>query len=461
MSEFIGRKKELDFLTGAYNSPIGSFVPIYGRRRVGKTALIREFVKDKPAIFFTGKQASEKLQLHHFLQITAQTLDEPFIANLTFQDWHQALDLIRQKWKGPEKLIIVLDEFQWTVDASPQLPSYIQEFWDSYWQNSGQVMLILCGSYIGFMEKKVLGAKSPLFGRRTGQIFLKPFGFRDAALFHPGLSHTDLAKIYIICGGIPYYLLCFSGKDSVTTNVEKVFLNEFSPLCREVDFLLREELREVETYYTLLFTLGTRRLSGTELAREAGIPERSIFYYLNNLSELGYISKHHPIHHRTKRRTNAKYLLADSFLLFWFTFVYPNMNLLINSGPKAVFNDKIKSFLPSYFGLGFEKMCREALPFLYRKEGVTAAFETGEYWDKTTQIDLVGIREDGRADIGECKWGTIRSLKQLVSELESKVSKYPNPRNYTIQRRIFSRLKLPKGSLPDGYLTHTLDALYD
>ena len=250
--EFIGRKKELKALENAYHSQGSAFMPVYGRRRVGKSELIKHFIRDKQALYFLGKQAPGKLQLREFLRNGASVLKQPLLKQASAADWQEAISMVLEQVSTGEKIVLVMDEFQWTVQACPELPSVFQSFIDDDWGGRCKVFLILCGSYMGFMEKKVLGEKSPLFGRRSGQILLKPFSYLEAGQFHPRWSFTDKAKVFSICGGIPYYLKFFSPSDSLDINIRKNFLNEFSALAREPEFLLREELDALPLIIILL-----------------------------------------------------------------------------------------------------------------------------------------------------------------------------------------------------------------
>ena len=212
LSRFVGRTAELGTLSAAYASAESGFVPIYGRRRVGKSELILRFLREHPGVYFLGKQAPAALQLREFLDEAAVVLGEPLLATASFDGWKSALSAVIDRWKQGGKLVLVFDEFQWTAWASPELPSVLQDLWDRRWRSSGKILLILCGSYVGFMEREVLGRKSPLFGRRTAQILLRPFGYREAALFHPSFSTVDRARAYFICGGVPWYLERFDAK---------------------------------------------------------------------------------------------------------------------------------------------------------------------------------------------------------------------------------------------------------
>ena len=466
MDEFIGRKAELKLLDAAYEGPHSAFIPIYGRRRIGKSELILRFMQGRPGIYFLGKKAPAALQIREFLGEAAVALDEPLLAGQATESWSEALDLVVSRCRPGQKLILALDEFQWTVDASPELPSILQEKWDRSWRDAGKgvdggsVVLILCGSYIGFMEREVLGRRSPLFGRRTAQILLRPFGYREAALFHPRYSLPDQAKTYFLCGGVPLYLKAFAADRSVEMNIAAELLDEYAALHREGDFLLREELREVESYYAVLLAIASGATSNQAIAKASGQDVRSLHYYLQQLIELGYVERRHPLTGEPPSPRHVRYSVADPLMRFWFRFVFPNTSYSRHMGPERALRDRIRPHLDAYFGACFESLCQEALPGLYQREGITAAFEIGEYWSKTVQIDVVGLRDDGWTDLGECKWGTVRSRLAVEQELEAKIREYPNSRNATIGRRIFTRGKPPADTQHAGARWHGLDDLY-
>lgn len=457
---FVGRQAELQVLERAYRSGRTEFIPVYGRRRVGKSELILHFIRDKPALYFLGKKAPPQLQIRAFMETAARALGQPLLASVSAADWGTALGTVLSQKSGAARLVLAFDEFQWTAQASPELPSILQEQLDRSWKQRGDVLLILCGSFIGFMEREVLGEGSPLFGRRTAQILLKPFSFREAALFHPGWSAADRARAYFVCGGVPLYLRFFSPADSVRANIESNLLSEFAPLYREPDFLLREELREVANYHAILVALSSGSRASAAIARQTGLPERNLHYYLQQLTELGYVSRRYPVTGRRPVARNVRFALDDPLLRFWFRFVYPHLGFIAQMGPRRSFQELIKPDLDSYFGACFERLCRDALPLLYEREGVGAAWEIGEYWDKRTQIDVVGLRQDNRTDIGECKWGAVRSPRALAAELQKKIDSYPNQRGATIQGRLFTRGKLKRGTAPTPVSFHALEELY-
>ncbi len=459
MRTFIGRARELEALELAYGSRRTEFLPVYGRRRVGKSELLLHFLDGKPGLYFLGKKATPQLQIEEFMEIAATVLDQPLLAEAAVPNWRRALDLVLKHKPRAHKFVLVMDEFQWTAKASPELPSLLQGICDANARGDNDLMLILCGSYMGFMEREVLGEKSPLYGRRTGQILLQPFSYREAAGFHPALSESDQAMLHFLCGGIPFYLRFFEQKKSVGMNIRDNFLNEFAALHREVDFLLREELKELNKYHAILTALATGSKSSQEMATLTGIAERSLYYYLEHLIGLRYVAKRYPLADEGPLRA-TRFEIRDALFRFWFRFVYPNMSFISQMGPERSYQELIKPWLGSYWGRCFETLCRDALPVLYEAEEIGAAFEIGEYWDKNVQIDVVGLRTDNRTDLCECKWGAIRSATALGSELERKKTLYPNRRNATIRLRVFAR-KPPRAASQSGSITwHSLAELY-
>ena len=457
--DFLGRTKELATLEAQYADRRGAFIVVYGRRRVGKTSLLRQFVASRPAIYFHGTQAPRELQIRELLREAASVLDQPLLARVSQASWKEALEACIDSYRGDDRLIIVLDEFQWMADSSPELASVLQELWDRSWQRSSKVMLILCGSYVGFMEREVLGRKSPLFGRRTAQVLLRPFGYREAAEFHPRYSAADKARAYFICGGIPHYLRVFRPDKSIEQNIADSVLHEHGPLFREADFLLREELREVESYFALLVRLAQGAATPAELATETSVGQ-SVQYYLKQLLELGYIERNYPLTRKRPKRSQVRYALADPLLRFWFRFVQPNQSFLQRYGGKRGLTERVKPQLPAYFGGCFERLCREAVPLLHEREGLVADAQTGSFWSNDAQIDVVSLRSDDWIELGECKWGTVRSPKAMLEELERKVPHYPNDSGSTVVRRLFTRSSVKPATSSHDVRWHSVGELY-
>jgi AAA+ ATPase superfamily predicted ATPase len=309
------------------------------------------------------------------------------------------------------------------------------------------------------MEREVLGKRSPLFGRRTGQIFLQPFGFQEVRAFVPSWSLAEVAKAYFVLGGIPLYLRALNAGVSMERNIEDLLLTEHAPLFREPDFLLREELREVDTYYGVLLAMAKGAATPSAIAAGAGVAQPSLPYYLNQLVALGYVGKRYPLSAKKPSARSVRYAISDPLLRFWFRFVFSHPSFILQEGAQRSMRELIKPELPAYYGTCFEALCREALPLLYRDEGLRAVYEVGEYWDKTVQIDVVGHRDDGWVDLGECKWGSYGGQAKVRRELDSKIDRYPNEKGATIGRRFFVQQR-PKAVARAGERWHGLRELY-
>ena len=461
MAGFIGRAAELDLLERAFVSRRSEFIPVYGRRRVGKSELILKFMAAKPGVYYLGQQSPAALQVRGFLEQAAAALDMPLLAELRATDWQAALLTVAEQWtatRSGAKLVLALDEFQWIAASSPDILATLQQCWDRYWKDAGNVVLLLCGSYLGFMEREVLGQASPLFGRRTAQIHLQPFGYLEAARFHPRWSPADRARAYFLVGGLPQYLLCLDESASIAQNIRRQLLDEFAPLFHEPTFLLREELREVAPYHAILFAVASGHSASRDIAATTALPERNLYYYLQQLVELGYLRRRYPLDRHRPNPKQVRFAMDDPLLRFWFRFVFPNMSVIRSAGPSRAFDGRIAPALDAWFGSGFESLCREALPLIYAAEGVPAGFEVGEYWSADVQIDVLGMRDDNWTDLGECKWGSVKSSRGLEGEMERKVAVYPNSRGASLGRRYFVRRK-PRGKeKADGW--YSLDDLY-
>ena len=459
---FVGRRRELELLGRQYNRTEGAFVPVYGRRRIGKSELLRQFLRSRPGIYFVGKSAPRELQLREFAREAARLLDERLLESLGPRgDWKSLLQEVTDRWRGPGKLVLAFDEFQWTAESCPELTSVLQELWDRQWRSAG-VMLILCGSLIGFMEREVLGRKSPLFGRRTAEIRLRPFEPQEAAEFHPRWSRTDQASAYFFCGGVAQYHRALDPELSIRQNLQATILSEFAPLFREPDFLLREELRDLEKYHAVLASVASGANTLAAIASRTQVPRGSVHYYTETLNELGYITKSYPLSRLGGRppTRSVRFVLGDALLRFWFRFIFPNQSAILRHGPRDAYRHYVAPELDAYFGYCFELLCRQQLPAIYQSEGVNGRFEVGEFWNKQVQIDVVGIRDDGRTDLGECKWGTVRSAAALERLLARKLAAFPNPSGHTLHSRLFVRNR-PRGlrSAP-GTSWHDLRDLY-
>jgi AAA+ ATPase superfamily predicted ATPase len=454
---FVGRRAELAALERQFATRRSAMVPVYGRRRVGKTELLLRFIAEKPAVYFSASQKLRGPQIADLMRSAAASLSSPALADAAPANWEAALRLVVGAAPRSKKLVLVLDEFQWLCESSPELPSILQRLWDLEWQRGNHVMLVLCGSFIGFMEREVLGSRSPLHGRRTADLRIEAFGFREAADFHPRWSREEQARAYFVCGGIPAYLLRFDAHRSVVQNIANEFFELDAFFQREPEFLLREELAEIKQAASILEAIALGRQAQGEIARAVGLSTAALAPHLKNLVGLGYLERVVPLAPRPSRRTQVVYRIADSLLRFWFRFLDPHASLLRRLPAAHAVEQLVTPQWEAFCGEAFERMCREALPLLYDAEGVGGRFQVGEYWDRDVQLDVVGLRSDGWIDLGECKWSGRPSLAGASRELDARIADYPAD-GRTTRGRVFFR-RAPRTSA-SRVAVHDLAELY-
>ena len=333
-----------------------------------------------------------------------------------------------------------MDEFQWSAAASPELPSVIQGLWDGSWRHDDKVFLILCGSFVGFMEREVLGRESPLFGRRTGQIHLQPFGYREAAEFHPGYSLRDRATTYFVCGGVPLYLRAFSDRMSVEDNLAAQILDPHAPLHREPDFLVREELREVERYYGILLAVATGDCTPTAIASRTGVDVRQLAYYLQQLLDLGYLQRRRPLTTRSGRSQGVRYAIGDPPASILVPFPVPATQRhhaprsascaarVDQAGIAGLLGPVLRVVVPR----GASRPSRARGRHRQRHGGRILGCAVA---DRRRRRAGRRSHRTGRMQVGQ----RVRSGRPILAELEAKVAAYPNPTNATVGLRVFTQ----------------------
>ena len=421
---FIGREAELRFLEDKYKEDSGQLIVLYGRRRVGKTETLREFCKDKPHVFYSCTQSTDKVQLLKFSQLMLKE-NIPARNYITeFADWEKAFHSILDLPYGDKKKLIVIDEFPYMCKGNGSIPSILQNLWDSELKNAN-VMVILCGSAMSFIEKELLAEKNPLYGRATGIYKMQAMGFYDAARFFPDYSPRDKVLTYAVLGGIPHYLNQFNPKKSLGENIKRNILTKGSVLYSEVEFLLHQELRETPIYNSIIeaVALGNTKLS--DISQKAMMDSTSkTSVYLRNLIELGIVEREFSVDVKLKEKANANrgaYRLTDNFFRFWYTFVFANFSQLEDGDVDGVYEFVVKPALHEFASFTFEDVCkdfikeqqkRNALPFRYSKMGrwfgrTTVRDEQAATGlrNAETEIDLLAIDRDAKNYlVGECKF---------------------------------------------------------
>ena len=417
MPKFHGRNEELKKLNRRYKDDKFECIIIYGRRRVGKTALINEFCKDKPTIFFSALNTTGRENLEALSKAIWNYERSGMENTPVFSDYDAAfaeLTALTQE----KRIVVVIDEYPYLAKAMPAVSAMLQHLIDHKW-NDSHMFLILCGSSMSFMENQVLGQESPLYGRRTGQFKIEPMDYKETAAFHPELPPTDNALIYGITGGVPHYINKLDVRDSLD---EALLLNLFDRsayLYEEPANLLKQELREPAIYNAIIKAVAEGASRPNEIVTKTGEDSSIVTKYLKTLIDLGIVKRETPIAEKPGRKTI--YLLADNFFRFWYRFVPTNTSAIDSGRISETYEHAVKPYLSDYMGLTFEQMCRDYLIY-YAKNLPIELNGTGQWWGndhiqkKQIQIDIVGTPVNGKEYlIGSCKY---RNEKIGLDELE-------------------------------------------
>src|SRR3990170_6248165 len=286
---FHDRVRELEALHRVWDARGAQFLVVWGRRRVGKTALLREGVRGRRHVFLMADTQREALLLEMFASECARTLGPP---GLGFRSWDAFFEYLSGA-AARETLIVVLDEVGFLQEANPAFFSILQRHWDTNLSRT-RLRLVLCGSSVSAMERQVLGYRSPLYGRRTGQLEVHPLGYAEAREFFPRALEDRRVEFYAVLGGVPAYLLQFDPSKDGRTNVEERVFPPESYLHREPRLLLLQELRQPATYFSVLTAIagGTTRFN--EISQRSGLTPNTLGKYLGVLQELRLVRRELP-----------------------------------------------------------------------------------------------------------------------------------------------------------------------
>ena len=405
--DFIGRTSELATLNAELEHGSG-FVVIYGRRRVGKTTLIKEFIKDKRAFYFLATTESEAQSMKRFAGVLSRTTKNPMLSKVTFTDWLDLFQVVADDHPD-EKKVLVIDEFPYLVKTNPDFPSILQNAWDEVLKDHN-VMLVLCGSLINMMKKHALAYDSPLYGRRTAQIRLMPLQFTDVYAAQ-NLSFEQAVEQYAITGGVPKYMEFFQTDEPLVEQIRRVVLSKNGFLYEEPDFLLNEEVQTPINYFSVLKAIsdGNHKLSKIGMTMEQDTS--AITPYLKTLIDLGFVIKNVPITEKNPERSRKSlYYVSDNFIRFWFRYVYPFKGELELDNQQIVLDEMSKDFKQKFVAFAYESICRNIFAELCHKGQIDfAPSRIGSYWrndnEGDTEIDVAAVdNQHKRLFLGECKY---------------------------------------------------------
>ena len=423
MEKFIDREEEIMTLQSEYERPGSSLVILYGRRRVGKTALISEFIKGKNALFFLASEESEAQNRAAFKEKAADFTGNELLRQFDAKTWDVLFQTIMQT-PFQEKPIVVMDEFQYIGKSNPAFPSMFQRIWEEQLKDR-PVMVILCGSLISMMESQTLSYSSPLYGRRTAQIRLKQIPFRYYHEFFPDKSPRELVEYYSVTGGVPKYIKLFSESDDIYHAIQKNILNRSGYLYDEPHFLLQQEVSEIGNYFSIIRAIaaGNSKLSAISTVLE--VKSTSLTKYLKTLIDLDILEREVPVTEENPEKSKkGLYKIKDNYLRFWFAFIYPNMSF-IESGNSAIVLNKIrKSMVSSHTAFVYEEVCREQMWNLNANDAWPFHFSRlGRWWDSRNEIDIAATDPDGsNLILGECKFWQEPVGSNILYALEQKAA---------------------------------------
>lgn len=434
---FIGRTQELLFLNEHYLSSKAEFIVLYGRRRVGKTELLTEFCKDKPNLFFACTETTDKQQFLKFSECVLSYGNSRSLIK-AFADWEDIFTRLPDL-AGNSRLVVVIDEFPYMCKGNTSIPSILQSLWDHKLKHSN-LMIVISGSSLSFMEDEILSSKNPLYGRMTGNYKLEPMPFGDAIKFFPHYSTEEKIIAYSILGGIPHYLIQFDQNISLRENVVKNILSKGSVLFNEVEYILHQEFREPAVYNTIAEAIAYGSSRFNEISERSQLESSKLYPYLKAMIEIGLITHEFSVTETSKnmtKRTQGEYKLTDSFFAFWYSFCYPYLSELVQGEAQTVYEEIIQPNLHRISAAPFENICIYYLRHLRKIGQVPFRFlKIGRFWGKVThkaegekpyttseEIDIYATDStQTKYILGECKFTNEPFDMSQLKKLQAKLS---------------------------------------
>jgi AAA+ ATPase superfamily predicted ATPase len=427
---FINRDRELAFLNAEYNKNSSSLVIIYGRRRIGKTALIKNFIQNKPALYFLASEELESQNISALKNLMMEFTGNPLMEKDFNFTWDDLFEVFKDFNKN-ERKILVIDEFQYLGKNNKSFPSIFQRVWDNLLENEN-IMVILCGSLISMMESQTLNYSSPLYGRRTGQIKMKQIKFTDYSDFFEDKSEEELIEFYAVTGGVPKYIEVFQSTDNIFAAIEKNVLNKQGFLYEEPIFLLEREVGEIGSYFSIISAIARGNHKLSKIATVLGVSQTNLTRYLKTLIDLDLIERSVPVTESDPSKSKqGLYYIIDNYIQFWFKFIYPYRSY-IEMDDTAFVMDKIKqNLIDNHVSFVFENVCLQKMWQLSKQNELPLKFtRVGRWWDKNTEIDMVGLNEDTKEIIlGECKYTNEKPGLDLFYQLMQKGREIPWNKN--------------------------------
>ncbi|MBN2793937.1 MAG: ATP-binding protein [Clostridia bacterium] len=422
MKKFVNRSEELDFLNEEYKKNTSSLIILYGRRRVGKTSLIKEFIKDKDAIYYLATEENLSINRSAFKDKVSDFLKDPLLKEANLERWEPIFERIVSSEK---KAVLILDEFQYLGNNDPGFLSVFQKIWDEI-LSTQNIMVILCGSLIHMMIEQTLSYSSPLYGRRTGQIKLKQIKFQSYKDFFKEMSHKELIEYYSITGGIPKYIEMINENQNILENIKNKMLNTSSLLYEEPFFLLNKEVSNLGNYFSILraIAFGNHKLGN--ISSFLGIKQTSLTRYLKVLMDMDIIEREVPVTEKNPEKSKrGLYVIKDNYLKFWFRFIYPYRDMIEEGRINQVLKEIESNFIDNHVSFVYENICKDTLfNFKSLKHPILELDAIGRWWDNESEIDIIGLDHSQKNIVFcECKYWQKKVGISVLKELAEKAKK--------------------------------------
>lgn len=417
---FVDRVADLEELESRWGMKPQVYL-LWGRRRVGKSALIRRFAAQRESVIYQAVTGTITDQLSLLTRRIRAWREDPLLAAAPLANWEQAFAYLEnagrsRKAKG-EPLLVVLDEIQYLHASDDTIISRLQEFLEVVKHDDLPLFLIVSGSSISFFEEKIL--IGTVFGRRTAGGLLRPLTYRDAAQFFPEWTPADQVRAWAVLGGMPYYLEQFDPRRSLEWNIRERMLLRNQVLYNEAELLLREELRDAPTYQSVLAAVAEGQTKNADIANRSGVAPNHLSTILTRMERLHLVERTVPFGEDAASSKRGLWTVLDNYLAFWFAFVRPNLTELEAGRGDAIWRDEIKPALDRFVSKpAFERLCRDYVRSAIGRDATLPAHgDVGEWWGPYTARNPEGrmVTEQRQADIvvgtakrvslvGECKW---------------------------------------------------------
>jgi AAA+ ATPase superfamily predicted ATPase len=430
---FWDREQELAFLEGQYHQSGSNLVIIYGRRRVGKTTTIARFSADKPSVIYLADRSMETMLMQRLLGAIARFLNDDLLEQVSPPNWDWCFGQLLQRADLSRKVVLVIDEFQALAQVNDAFPSILQRLWDTRLKQHN-LMLILCGSLVGMMYRTTLAYDSPLYGRRTGQLRMRPLSFSALRENFCHLSFNDVVDLYAVSGGVPVYVEALADSAGpaeqhrvrLFERIQECVLSPGGRLYDEPRFVLSGEISDTTTFFSILQVIAAGNRQPTHIAGKLGLSTSYLSSYNRVLLDLEVLEKRIPVTADPRRSRRSLYYIGDHFFDFWFRYVYPFQSEL-ESGRPAIARAEIENTFDHYVSRTFEDCVRDWIWHLH--EGKQLPFELhrmGSWWNKRTEIDIVGLNNTTHDMLfGECKWSNTPVGLDVLKSLYNKAHQVP------------------------------------